>query len=419
MRKFLIQEDKSDFVVNYLTQVNKLRKYDLYLISCYIDKQFPFDFIKSIVNTVNLKNINIYIDRNEVYRVGQKEIKKLLKRIKISISMRGLELNVNLCCVKGYPGIFHSKAYMLINYDSSNEIKDGAIVVGSANLSKKGLSNIKGNFETLIGLKSKSDLKKFTTAIEDLNSSNALVDFDNISSFQDITIENEFSWQYSILKSGYFVHRWSNNLRNELSVKFYLSKQGQKTVQTDELKELGFSVETKTISKNYFKFSFPKVYLGNVKDFLKFHGLETYMGHWIPKAALTINDNDEFNSFKKKLEAELYEQKEDIKRRIFEDREKLLSLELILPSYQSKMFTDKHIQNLLSNQLTLYRIYTKYHISEFSLDYSQTEEIDQIYEELISTLESKKKNWPACNALNTAIKNLDAKILIDEELYNS
>ena len=260
MRKFLIQEGKFDFVIDYLTQVNKLRKYDLFLISCYIDKQFPFDFIKAIITSVNIKNINIYIDRNEIFRIGQEEIKKLIKRIRQSISMQGQELNVNLCCVKGYPGIFHCKAYFLVNYDFANEIKDGAIVIGSANLSSKGLSNIKGNFETLIGLNSKRDLNTIITAIDKLHSSDAIIDFDNISSFQNITTENEFSWQYSLLKSGYFVHKWSNNLRNELSVKFYLSKQGQKTVQSGELKELGFNLETKTISKNYFKFSFPKVY---------------------------------------------------------------------------------------------------------------------------------------------------------------
>lgn len=370
MRNFLIQEGKLDVVVDYLTKVNKQRKYDLYLISCYIDKEFPFDFIKSIVSPIRLKNINIYIDRNEVFRLGQKEIKSLLKRIRQSITMQGQDVKVNLCCVKGYPGIFHCKAYMLVNYDSSESIEDGALVIGSANLSAKGLSNIRGNYETLIGLKSKNDLKNIINAIDALNSSKVIIDFDDITVFQDITSDNEFSWQYALLKGGYFVHKWSNNLRNELSVKFYLSEEGQKTVQSDELVELGFSLDTKTISKNYFKFTFPKVYLGGDKDFLKLHGLETYMGHWVPKASLTIENNDDFNSFKQRLEVELSEQRSEIKKLISEDREKLLTLGLIVKSYQPKVFTVKHIQDLLSDELKLYRIYTKYHIYELPLDYS-------------------------------------------------
>jgi len=419
MRNFLIQEGKSDVVVDYLTKVNKQRKYDLYLISCYIDKEFPFDFIKSIIASIRLKNINIYIDRNEVFRVGQKEIKILLKRIRQSMTMQGQNVEVNLYCVKGYPGIFHCKAYMLVNYDSSESIEDGALVIGSANLSAKGLSNTRGNFETLIGLKSKNDLKNIINGIDALNSVKVLVDFDDITTFQNITSDNEFSWQYALLKSGYFVHKWSNNLGNELSVKFYLSEEGQKTVQSDELIELGFRSDTKTISKDYFKFTFPKVYLGGDKNFLTLHGLETYMGHWVPKACLTIENDDDFNSFKQRLEVELSEQRSEIKKLISEDRETLLTLGLIVKSYQPKVFTAKYIQDLLSDELKLYRIYTKYHIYALTFDYSKTEEIEQIYKELTSTLEAKKKNWPVCQALNVAIESLDINCLINEELYFS
>lgn len=416
MRNFLIQENKMDAVVDYLTNVNKQRKYNLYLISCYIDKEFPFDFIKSIVASVRLKNIYIYIDRNEVFRVGQKEIKTLLKRIRQSISMQGLDIEINLSCIKGYPGIFHCKAYVLVNYDSKKKIEEGSMVVGSANLSVKGLSNSRGNFETLIGLNSKKDLKDIIDTIETIDDSKMFVDFENITVFQDINIDNEFSWQYALLKSGYFVHKWSDNLRNELSVKFYLSDEGQKTVQSDELAQLGFSLDTKTISKNYFNFTFPAVHLGGDKDFLKLHGLETYMGHWIPKGALAIENNNEFNLFKERLEIELNEQQGGILNSIGEDRGRLLEMGLITESYQPRVFTEKHINSLLSDNLKLYRIYTKYQIYELPLDYSQDDEIGHVYEDLISTLNAKKKNWPVCKALKKAVENMDLKFLVEEYL---
>ena len=416
MRKFFIQEQKLDAIIDFLSDVNKRRRYSLYLISYNLDENCPINFFKKIVELINLKEINIYIDQHEVFRLGIKKIKNILKRIKLSIAKKYLDITLNLFCVKVSSGLFHSKAYMLVNYDFKKKFQDGRLVIGSGNLSNKGISNEKGNIEILIGLKSKKDLELFINALDSLNRLGSVLTLEDFTQNYNFADVNSNSWKYSLLKSGYFVHKWSDNLRNELAVKFNLSKNGMQLIQPDELIKRRFNVESKSISKNYFEFDFPNVYLGGDKFFLKHNGLETYLGHWIPKSSLDLENDNNFTLFKEKLEYELRKQQEYIINEIEKDKNWLIEKGYI-ENYMLRKFTDDYIEDLLSNELKLYRIYTKYYIFELPLDPFYEDEIQELYDDLINTFESKKQNIPVCKILNKTLRERNLKYLLNRELY--
>lgn len=392
-------------------------RFNLYLISCYFDPKSAFDLIKYTLEYNNIKNIYVFIDRNEAFNIGYENLKKFLKSVRQSIAMRGLSATISLHAIKGNPGIFHSKIYSLINFDNENNIRSGKLIVGSANLTPKGLMAESGNIETVYTSNKISVLKKFIQSLPNIE--NRKIELDNIYKFQISTDEDIFDWQYAFLKSGYFVHKWSDSLSSDLSAKFYLTDLGRRYIQNEELKQKGFTNDTKTISKNYFDqrnlVNYP-AYLGGDKDFIKKNGLEVYLGHWIPKGALRIVDNEAFGNFKQCLISQMEEQKDSIVSRLNEDIQWLKLNKFVDDKYETRYFSDKYIRAIEENDLKIMRIYTRYEIFEMPYDISQEEQIVELYDMILATKESKRHKY-AIARIDQAIKTSDLTHLVDSEKY--
>lgn len=406
-------------ITSEFESIDRRYKYSLYLISCYFDIDSALELIKHTLSTNNINEIHIYIDRNESYRIGYDNLKVFLKRVRQSISMRRCGCDVKLFAVKGNPGIFHSKIFALINYNQNLEINNGKIILGSANLTRMGLMADNGNIETTYTTTRKSDLRSFVSSLAQLEQRKVAIE--DLYQFDIDSDEEAYDWQYALLNSGFFIHKWSDSLSNDLSAKFMLTERGRELIQNNTLEHQGFYGNTKSISKNYFSFEYLECYpsyLGGDRDFIKKHGLEVYLGYWVPKGALYINKDYEFETFKKSLVKELKSQQNEILKQIKYDISWLQDNDFISRKYTTDYFSDKFIISIEKNDLKIMRIYTKYEIFEMPYSFSQDLEVNTLYDQVLTTKDNKPKKQVS-RKIDMALDSKDLRHLANQEDYYS
>lgn len=393
----IIQRDKKKTLLELLSNVDKRKKYTLFIASCYFTHRSASYLIGDVyAASININSVEIYIDKKEALKIGKEVLQSWLDRINDRY-----EFKVNLYPVDT-PKLFHVKAYSLISTNSHNSL-DGVLVSGSANLTGAGLTSHNGNIESIIKTKSQSDLKAFKIAISKLKTQK-LSDLDNFKSIET------FDFKYAVLQSGFFIYKWSGSLNQELGIKFRLSEEGKQRIKGDPiLEELGFELSQASISKSYLKFDYKSPLTKNITNIKRKFGVETYWGYWVPKSVIDqIFGDEEFDKFKSKLLNAIEKQKDLIISKIEADYEKLISLKLIEGSkkHPRDSFLE-NIEKLEDNEIKLWRLYYRYEIIDLPYDFSQREEIIDLYDNFTETYESKPTN----STIRAIYKALDTKSL--------
>jgi len=401
----IIKNSKKNKLITLLSNIDKRKSYQLYIATCYFNLRSASNLIRDLVDKVKLENISIYIDKKEAFKIGKETIKQWLLNIN-----KKTDIEINLFPVDtSY--LFHSKAYSLVRINEDEEI-EGVLVVGSANLTGAGLTSTQGNIEVLLGTSEPENILSFYNSMKGLNYQN----IEDIDKFRSI---NSFDFKYSLLQSGYFVYKWSGSLNQELGIKFQLSDEGKQRIKGDPIIEsLGFSLDHSTVSKSYFQFNYDSPLTEIVPNIKTNYGVETYFGHWVPTSIIDdIFGSEDFDKFKDTFLQALSDANDSILENIENDYERLLDLHLISESDKDpKDKFKERIKNLEQNDTKLWRIYYKYEVIYLPYDFSQRQEVEDLYGALTETCDMRKRDNYTTAAIKNSIKTRDLSPLTSMDI---
>lgn len=372
-----IRAGKSKRLIEMLNRVDKRRSYTFYLSSCYFSEQAAKKIIKEIQQTIRLVQVIIYIDRKTAIEKGSKSLKAFCESFKdIEVSILAVETS----------GLFHSKSYALISFDEDDEIINGSIILGSANLTGAGLTSRSGNIECLID---SQDIDLLIEHMEQLGKLKTI----SIEEINIFSRKEEFSFKYALLQSGRFLHKWNENLGQYLSIRYRISESGKSRIGDPSLKETGFNVETATISKRYLQFDYTPEDSEETDNIIRNFGIETYLGNWVPCSIVdSAFNNEELDNFKSQLISKIESQRLEIEKEIQKDFDYLKQQGLIEElDYNPVEFFNKKVKSLMENEFKLNRIYSKYEKFELPYDIHQKDHIIDLFDEMIEVAESKTR----------------------------
>ena len=377
--KFHITTFKKSRLLNLLSEtIDKRRYHNLYLTSCYISLDSAKKIIVDINKIVLLSEVYIYIDRKSAIAIGGNKLTSFCNSFKnVKVTLYSVETK----------HLFHSKAYALISFDENEEIYCGSLVIGSANLTGLGLTKKNGNIECLLDSQDDSLLQEFLNQLDKIQ----IVEVSDIEKFSKA---EEYSFIYALLQEGAFIHKWTDNLGQYFTIRYKLNKNGKGKVGDPDLELMGFNIETATISKRYFIFDYVPSHLVDSENLTRNYGIETYLGFWLPNDALeTLFDKKGFKGFKARIFKALDEQLNEIKTQILKDLEYLKNEDFIesVDSDPVKLF-ERKIDELKDNDLKLKNIFSKYEIFELPYDLRRKDEIEELFHEMVTLCESRKKN---------------------------
>lgn len=390
--------------------LDRRKKYNLYLASCYLADNKNLhrlvSFILEISEICSLSTVSIYIDARQVIKTGVDEIKsKIIDKLKESLSTA----EIAFYAVDGNR-LFHTKALILQSCDANN----GLLFIGSTNFSMSGLLGQSGNYESLIFNDNLCDIQKFIDSM-----SYGYLKLKTLEDLEDFGSINNFTFQYAVLQQGYFVHKWQQTIQQYFSVKYKLSPLGQEQISSGRLKEVGFSADVETISRQYLKFE------AKYEDFevterlnnLRRQGIETYLGHWVPECCIPSLNFKEHTEFIEKLEEEINKQLSKLNDKMQEHFEFLKNENFIAQdSREPAKILEEKLNSLKNDNKKIEQFMYRFEIFELPYDFSDKEKIIELYEHLVDVSHNRKKK-------NIAMKNLLSAVdsrnpLLVNELVN-
>ncbi|MBO1063274.1 MULTISPECIES: hypothetical protein [Nostocales] len=277
---FFFEKDKQQLLVNFLLRGNVIgEKHHLILVSCYFNLKSANAIIKALQEKINLYKISIYIDRGEAICIGLDEINNWIK----NTHFHNIEISFK---VNNSSSLFHAKAYCLF----SDTSKKGSLVLGSANLTGRGLTENNGNIEILYNTQDENDIENFCSDLKILD--NKFMDVSEINTF---VADDDYYFKYALIQLGCFVERNDITINAVLQHTYNFNEKGKKESKTDEYKQKDF-IEQGGASKNYFQGINEDIeniflqYNNSYKIDWGKYGIKTKFGHWIPKKILRYLD---------------------------------------------------------------------------------------------------------------------------------
>lgn len=398
-----IKANKKTKLIDLLLRTQDKRRYHhLYLASCYFTPESAKDIICKLSDAIRLTGVTVYIDRKTATLHGSKALTRFCKSNGFGIELFAVDSS----------SLFHSKAYALVSYDESNEIYCGSLVVGSANLTGNGLADRGGNIECLLDTQDEEMLGEFVSQIGRL----PLIDLKNIDKFK-LADRDTYTFKYALLQRGAFIHKWLDDLAQYFAVRYTLNESGKEKIGDPVFKDRGFNVETATISKRYFQFDYEPPHLEDTENLRKNYGIETFLGHWVPRSALaSLLGKEGIEKFKDELFSAIDQQSARIKQQIQEDMEYLVSVGIVEKGDSSSIeIFDRKIQDLRDNECKIMRIFSKYEVFDLPYDVQEKEKIENLFDDIIALCESSKKRNAAKKGFLNAYESADLDLL-DEDL---
>jgi hypothetical protein len=275
INNFFFQKNKQKLLVDFLLSDNVTdKKHHLILVSCYFNLESADAIIQALQEKISLDKISIYIDRGEAICIGLDKINdwitnKCSNNIEISFK------------VNKSSSLFHAKAYCLF----SDASKKGSLVIGSANLTGRGLTENNGNIEILYNTHDGNDIENFCNDLKILE--NNCMDFSKIDTF---VADDDYYFKYALIQLGCFVELNDTTINGELQHTYNFNNKGRKESTTPEYKQQGFT-DKNQYNKNYFQGinkneDIEKIFItynNNYNIDWGKYSIRTKFGHWIPK----------------------------------------------------------------------------------------------------------------------------------------
>ncbi len=370
---------KASKLISSLASVVDLKKaYHFSVVSCFLsdDVSDLLTFIHDLTYEIQLSKFSLYIDSRQILKIGIEPL---------------VELSAQICREQGEgwfeilaidtPTLIHSKGFVLLSADETS----GALVVSSSNFSKHGFFDQIGNYESGLLTTDLSLVKDFLTSVPQryLKRLNELDVFDSVDSF---------TFQYALVREGLFMRPWHGTINQYFSVQYRLTEFGQQCVDLGELQALGFTVDVDRISCKYLIFY--NIQLSRELFELLNDGIETHLGHWIPKSFILNNDN------KKKIERFYRDLSECIAQQLIQHQEEiehdfdvLIAKGLIVDAQSPFAQIQEKLQQLAHDDFKVEQLRSQMSIFIVPYNLTQTREIRGLFEEIRGAhLLSEEKN---------------------------
>lgn len=382
-------DDKAEkFVQSLRSAIDVNKTYRLSVVSCFLSDDVN-DFsqlIHDLTRYIQISNFSLYIDSRQIIKIGVAPL---------------IELSTKICRERGEgwfeilavdtPHLIHSKGYVLLSDDETA----GALVVSSSNFSKHGFFDQDGNYETALLTTELSLVKEFLASIP----RNYLKPINELEVFESI---NSFTFQYALIREGLFVRKWNGTIEQHFAVRYELTDLGRQRV--DELNALGFYVDVDTISRTYL--SFENISFDNELLELFNGGIETHLGHWIPKSLIQNQDNKKkveqfFRDLSQSVEQQIKKHKEEMER----DFDMLFEKGFIVHGQSTISQIHEKLKHLENDDLKIEQL--RSHMSIFIVPYNltQTREICGLFEEIRNACVFKAKQRDVMRSVANAIRN--------------
>ena len=360
--------------------VDRRRKYCLVLATGYFSKKAADRLINKLINILNIQEIELYLPRS----IAVQEENALDDMIAD---------HRNLCVYPIRGNFFHTKAYCLVSYDDWNsddpKVTGGCLAIGSANLTGNGMVSKSGNIESLVVSDDLQQIEEFINSLSNIN----WMEFEDLHKYK---YNDKHDFRYSLLSQGEFAYKYTTNLNEYLAVKYNLSRKSKDTQQQgfDELGiPEGFETETSTISKQYFDFDIDPFRPEGYRDLIKNYGIECW-GYWIPKIVVPSLKNERFEFFKTNMFREIRNQMESITSKIKNDYDTLVDggiIEIDADKGDPSENFRRKVDELEADDDRLFRIWSQLAFNDFPYDRNDTQNIDNIYGNIITTIELRKR----------------------------
>jgi hypothetical protein len=370
-------------LLDALADCDRRRSYYLSLATCYCTPEAVREFIDAIRDRLNIAEIYLYLSRREAIRIGREKLQA------IEDAYPGV---LFIYAVKG-GRLFHTKGYCLAAY-SGDDLVHGRLAIGSANLTGSGLTGEYGNVESLA---IRSDMATINEFLDFFEVEDNWIELKRLTDFSS---HDATDFQYALLTSGWFSHKWSATLVAYFSVRYHLNEAGRQRAQ-EGIETPGFQVDAASIAKPYFDFDLQGWQL-NDKDLMRNYGVECFLGHWIPKSVVRDDEesNERFSKFKTKLFKKLSKKMDRLRQDILQDYESLTKEGIIdkQEADPTQAFQER-IEALRNDDDQLYRILSGRHFFEFPYDLGDVEAIRETLDDILRTARRRKRRNKTMNAL--------------------
>ena len=339
--------------------------------------------IDAIRAELRIAKTYLYLDRRTAISIGRKDLTAIEKNYSGDLSIYAVKTG----------RLFHTKGYCLAAYDG-DDLVHGRLAIGSANLTSPGLIDARGNIESLAIHSDMATIGEFLEFFEDEDN---LIPLQGLTDFSQ---HDATDFQYALLTSGWFSHKWSATLAAYFSVRYHLNEKGRQRTQ-EGIETPGFQTDAASIAKPYFDFDLQD-WQSNDKDLVKNHGVECFLGHWIPKPVVHKNEenNERLSKFKTKLFKKLDKRMDRISRNILKDYESLIQ-EGIIDEHDVDPIQafGERIEALRNDGDQLYRIWSGRRFFEFPYDLGDVKAIEETYDDILRTVRRRKKRNKAMKAI--------------------
>lgn len=262
-------------------------KYELLILTCYVNLDLVLDYVKVMREQVKVSKVSLLFDFSEVYRVGPKEVDAKICSISNKLRRKGVDFDYAYLFSSS---LVHSKGYAVVQKDCAGDVIGGVSLITSANFTRPGF--LGENVEIGQATNSKKLLNEFIETFDFLKD-----EFGKTSLERETFKREEYLFQYALLESGVFLHKWAGNLKQDLAITYNLTEKAQKQIKQGvpfDLKENSYSLGKKLMRSVLKIDSLPEKLIP--KSFIMSYTVETFWGRWCPR--------DAWNYLKEKIDSD-------------------------------------------------------------------------------------------------------------------
>jgi len=369
MKVFFNEPDSkaSKLIDSLVTVVDLHQTYHFSAVSCFLsdDDSDLLSFIYDLTHRFHISKFSLFIDSRQILKIGIQPL---------------VELSAEICREHGEswfeiwavdtPTLIHSKGFVLLSEDDAS----GALVVGSSNLSKHGFFDQVGNYESGLLTSDLSLVKDYLASIP----RNYLKRLDELDVFESV---DSFTFQYALVRDGLFMRPWHGTIKQFFSVSYRLTEFGRQCINRGDFEALGFVVDVDRISRSYL--SFANIPSSREIFELLNDGIETHLGHWIPKSFILNQENKKkveqfYCDLSQCVEQQLIQHQEDMNH----DFEALVEKGLVVADQLPFEQIQEKLQQLQDDDLKIEQLHSRMSIFIVPYNLTQTREIRGLFEEI-------------------------------------
>ena len=433
-----ISENKKTEVIKFFEKNLDQRHshYTLLISTCYFNSNICKRLLNEVAGKFKIRKTIVMIDEREIRRIGIKKLLAWQDNINNEKSSNQVEI-----WAPSVSQLFHVKSYCLVGSEFSgfgfdeihaSDVRQGALCVGSANLTTPGLGENRGNYETLYF---DTDVK---TLVKHINGIYCHIGTQYLEDIEEKGFNYDTNFKFAVINEGMFAYKADKKIEQYFAVKVKLNQEGTKLLKNPEFEEMGYSTDAASLSKRYYKTDTREPKTERLLG--KRIGIETFIGLWVPKGHYA-EGKEEFGEFISDICKEIIEQKDRIMIDIERDFHRFIelgvaeraTLEAEKNRFKSNCnellrFRDHYFENRDEEdgngesfdrlRWLLERIYDGWTFFDLPYDIKEDDHIDEVYEDLIEKSRASKRRNKSMKAILQADeqRSLSPLIQLNREL---